>query len=74
MARIRSAESKPIAIVDSNVIIVYAMIKDYPDKTRHEKCFALLEGCIREESKYVLMVNPIIIVEVFFCPKKTLKL
>ena len=71
MARISIVESKPLAIVDSNVI-VYAMIKDYPDKMQHEKCLALLERGLRGESKYILTVNPIIIVEVFSVLKKLL--
>lgn len=64
MARISNLETKPLALVDSNVI-VYAMIKDYPDKMRHEACLALLERGLRGELNYVLAVNPIIIVEVF---------
>lgn len=64
MARISNVESKPLALVDSNVI-VYAMIKDYPDKMRHEKCLDLLERGLKGELNYILTVNPIIIVEVF---------
>ena len=71
MARISIVDSKPLAIVDSNVI-VYAMIKDYPDKVRHEKCLALLDRGLRGESDYILTVNPIIIVEVFSVLKKLL--
>ena len=71
MARISIAASKPLAIVDSNVI-VYAMIKDYPDKMRHEKCIALLDRGLRGELNYILTVNPIIIVEVFSVLKKLL--
>ena len=71
MARISIVESKPLAIVDSNVI-VYAMIKDYPDKMRHEKCLALLDRGLRGELNYILTVNPIIIVEVFSVLKKLL--
>jgi predicted nucleic acid-binding protein len=41
------------------------MIKDYPDKMRHEACLALLERGLRGELDYVLAVNPIIIIEVF---------
>jgi predicted nucleic acid-binding protein len=71
LARISIVESKPLAIVDSNVI-VYAIIKDYPDKVRHEKCLALLDRGLRGELKYILTVNPIIIVEVFSVLKKLL--
>lgn len=71
MARINNAESKPLAIVDSN-IIVYAMLNDYPDKTRHEKCLNLLENGLKGELNYILAVNPIIIVEVFTVLRKLL--
>jgi predicted nucleic acid-binding protein len=64
MDRIVKAESKPLSLVDSNVI-VYAMKKDQPDKQCHEKCLALLEKGLKGELDYVLTVNPIIIVEVF---------
>ena len=73
MARISIVESKPLAIVDSNVI-VYAMIKDYPDKMRHEKCLALLDRGLRGDLNYILTVNPIIVVEVFSVLKKLLNL
>lgn len=71
MARISTVESKPLAIVDSNVM-VYAMIKDYPDKIQHEKCLALLDRGLRGELNYILTVNPIIIVEIFSVLKKLL--
>ena len=71
MARISILESKPLAIVDSNVI-VYAMIKDYPDKIRHEKCLALLERGLKGELNYILTINPIIVVEIFSVLKKLL--
>ena len=73
MARISIVESKPLAIVDSNVI-VYAMIKDYPDKIRHEKYLALLERGLKGELNYILTVNPIIVVEIFSVLKKLLNL
>jgi predicted nucleic acid-binding protein len=71
LARISTVESKPLAIVDSNVM-VYAMIKDYPDKIQHEKCLALLDRGLRGELNYILTVNPIIIVEIFSVLKKLL--
>ena len=64
LARISASESKPLAIIDSNVLI-YAMIKDYPDKLKHEKCLALLESGLKGQLNYILTVNPIIMVEVF---------
>ena len=73
MARINTVESKPLAIVDSNVI-VYAMIKDYPDKMRHEKCLALLDRGLRGDLNYILALNPIIVLEVFSVLKKLLNL
>jgi predicted nucleic acid-binding protein len=73
LARISIVESKPLAIVDSNVI-VYAMIKDYPDKMRHEKSLALLDRGLRGDLNYILAVNPIIVVEVFSVLKKLLNL
>lgn len=71
MARISNVESKPLALVDSNVI-VYAMIKNYPDKIRHEKCLAFLERGLKGELNYILTINPIIIVEVFSALRKLL--
>ncbi len=71
MAGINSSTSKPIAVVDSNVLI-YAMIKDYPDKNRHEKSLALLESGLRGQLNYVLAINPIIVVEVFSVLRKFL--
>jgi predicted nucleic acid-binding protein len=73
LARKSIVESKPLAIVDSNVI-VYAMIKDYPDKMRHEKSLALLDRGLRGDLNYILAVNPIIVVEVFSVLKKLLNL
>ena len=71
MARVTNSESKPLAIIDSNVLI-YAMIKDYPDKTKHDKCLALLELGLKGQLNYILAVNPIIIVEVFSVLRKLL--
>ena len=71
MARINNAETKPLALVDSN-ILVYAMLKDYPDKARHEKCLSLLEKGLKGELSCILAVNPIIVVEVFTVLRKML--
>ena len=65
------AESKPFAIIDSNVI-VYAMIKDYPIKLCHEKCLSLLEKGLKGELDYILALNPVIVVEVFSALRKLL--
>ncbi len=66
-----SAESKPLALIDSNILI-YAMLKDYPDKPRHEKSLSLLERGLKGELKYILAVNPIIVAEVFTVLRKLL--
>jgi predicted nucleic acid-binding protein len=71
LAGISNTESKPLAIVDSNVLI-YAMIKNYPDKERHEKCLALLENGLKGQLNYILTINPIIVVEVFSVLRKFL--
>jgi predicted nucleic acid-binding protein len=71
LARINNAETKPLALVDSN-ILVYAMLKDYPDKARHEKCLSLLEKGLKGELSCILAVNPIIVVEVFTVLRKML--
>ena len=71
MARINKTESKPFAIIDSNVI-VYAMIKDYPIKLCHEKCLSLLEKGLKGELDYILALNPVIVVEVFSALRKLL--
>ena len=64
MARVSKVESKPLAILDSNVI-VYAMLKDYPDKLYHRKCLTLLEKGLKGELEYILCLNPVIVIEVF---------
>ena len=71
MARINASESKLLALVDSN-ILVYALIKDYPDKERHEKCLTLLDRGLRGQLDYCLTVNSIIIAEVFTVLKNML--
>ena len=63
--------SKPLAILDSNVL-VYAIIEDYPDTNRHKKCLALLERGLKGDLNHILTVNPIVIIEVFSVLKKLL--
>ena len=63
MAGVRE-ESKPLAILDSNVI-VYSMVMDYPNKTYHDKCFNLVETGLKGELDYILSINPIVVVEAF---------
>lgn len=69
MARITN--SKPLAIIDSN-IIVYAMLKDYPDREKHQKCLNLLQRGLKGELDHILALNPIIVVEVFTVLRKLL--
>jgi predicted nucleic acid-binding protein len=64
VGRINNSESKLVAIVDSNVL-VYAFIKNYPDKERHERCLTLLNKGLKGQLDCFLAVNPIIIAEVF---------
>jgi predicted nucleic acid-binding protein len=71
VARINTSESKLLALVDSN-ILVYGLIKDYPDKERHEKCLTLLERGLRGQLDYCLAVNSTIIAEVFTILKNML--
>jgi predicted nucleic acid-binding protein len=71
VGRINNPESKLVAIVDSN-ILVYALIKNYPDKERHERCLTLLNKGLKGQLNYFLAVNPIIIAEVFTVLRKIL--
>jgi predicted nucleic acid-binding protein len=64
VAKINASEPKLLALVDSN-ILVYALIKDYPDKERHETCLTLLDRGLRGQLDYCLAVNSTIIAEVF---------
>ena len=71
MAGINTSEPKFLALVDSN-ILVYALIKDYPDKERHEKCLTLLERGLRGQLDNCLAINSTIISEVFTVLKNML--
>lgn len=71
MARVSKAETKPLAILDSNVI-VYSMITDYPNKLYHRRCRILLEKGLRGELDYILSLNPIVAVEVFSALRRLL--
>ena len=64
MAGVARAEAKPLAILDSNVI-VYSMVMDYPNKMYHNKCRNLLEMGLKGELDYILSLNPIVVVEAF---------
>lgn len=48
------------------------MFKDYPDKEKHQKCLNLLQGGLKGELEHILVINPIIIVEVFTALRKLL--
>jgi len=64
LAGVGKAEAKPLAILDSNVI-VYSMVSDYPNKLYHRRCRVLLEKGLKGELDYILSLNPIVLVEVF---------
>lgn len=64
MAGVVGAEAKPLAILDSNVI-VYSMVTDYPNKRCHTKCLDLLEKGLKGELDYILSLNSIVVVEAF---------
>jgi len=71
LARVGKAEAKPLAILDSNVI-VYSMITGYPNKLYHRRCRILLEKGLKGELDYILSVNPIVVVEVFSALRRLL--
>jgi predicted nucleic acid-binding protein len=71
LARVSKAETKPLAILDSNVI-VYSMITDYPNKPHHRSCRTLLEKGLKGELDHILSLNPIVIFEVFSALKTLL--
>jgi len=64
LARVDKTETKPLAILDSSVI-VYSMVSDYPNKLYHRRCRILLEKGLKGELDYILSLNPIVAVEVF---------
>jgi len=71
LAGVGKAEAKPLAILDSNVV-VYSMITDYPNKLYHRRCRILLEKGLKGELDYILSLNPIVIVEVFSALRRLL--
>jgi len=71
LAGVGKAEAKPLAILDSNVI-VYSMITDYPNKLYHRRCHILLEKGLKGELDYILSLNPIVVVEVFSALRRLL--
>lgn len=71
MAGVNKTVTKPLAILDSNVI-VYSMITDYPNKLYHKKCRILLEKGLKGELDYILSLNPIVVVEVFSALRRLL--
>ena len=71
MGRITNLETKPLALVDSN-IIVYALNMDYADQECHKKCLSLLERGLKGQLTYTPALNPIIVVEVFTVLRKLL--
>jgi len=71
LAGVGKAEAKPLAILDSNVII-YSMITDYPNKLYHRRCRVLLEKGLKGELDYILGLNPIVVIEVFSALRRLL--
>jgi len=71
LAGVGKAGAKPLAILDSNVI-VYSMITDYPNKLYHRRCRVLLEKGLKGELDYILSLNPIVVVEVFSALRRLL--
>ena len=71
MAGVGKAEAKPLAILDSNVI-VYSMVTDYPNKLYHRRCRVLLEKGLKGELDYILSLNPVVAVEVFSALRRLL--
>jgi len=71
LAGVGKAEAKPLAILDSNVI-VYAMITDYPNKLYHRRCRILVEKGLKGDLDYILSLNPIVVIEVFSALRKLL--
>jgi predicted nucleic acid-binding protein len=71
VGRITNPETKPLAIVDSNILI-YALNTDYADQKCHEKCLSLLDRGLKGQLPHTLALNPIIVAEVFTAIKKLL--
>jgi len=71
VAGVSKAEAKPLAILDSNVIIC-SMITDYPNKLYHRRCRVLLEKGLKGELDYILGLNPIVVIEVFSALRRLL--
>jgi predicted nucleic acid-binding protein len=71
VGRITNPENKPLAIVDSNILI-YALNMDYADQECHEKCLSLLDRGLKGQLPHTLALNPILVAEVFAVIKKLL--
>lgn len=71
MGRITNPETKPLALVDSNILI-YALNTDYADRECHEKCLSLLDRGLKGQLPHTLALNPIVVAEVFTVIKKLL--
>lgn len=71
MAGVGGVKAKPLALLDSNVI-VYSMVTDYPSELYHGKCRVLLEKGIKGELDHILCLNPIVVVEAFSALRKLL--
>ncbi|HMK94337.1 MAG TPA: PIN domain-containing protein [Candidatus Limnocylindrales bacterium] len=71
MGRIKTDIGKPLAVVDSNIII-YAMTIDAREKRSHEACLNLIDRGFKGQLDYILALNDLIVVEVFSALRKLL--
>jgi predicted nucleic acid-binding protein len=71
VGRITNPETKPLAIVDSNILI-YALNMDYATQECHEKCLSFLDRGLKGQLPHTLALNPIIVAEVFTVIRKLL--
>jgi predicted nucleic acid-binding protein len=71
VGRITNPETKPLAIVDSNILI-YALNTDCADQECHEKCLYLLDRGLKGQLPHTLALNLIIVAEVFTVIRKLL--
>jgi predicted nucleic acid-binding protein len=71
VGRITNPEIKPLALVDSNILI-YALNTDYANRECHKKCLSLLDRGLKGQLPHTLALNPIIVAEVFNIIRKLL--
>jgi predicted nucleic acid-binding protein len=69
VGRITTPETKPLALVDSNMLIC-ALNADFADRECHEKCLSLLDRGLKGQLPHTLALNPIIVAGVFTVIRK----